>query len=255
VVDNSSSDGSAAVAQSFNFVTLLFEPRPGSYCARNKGLAAARGKYIAFIDSDCIATPGWLEAALAQATREDKLGVVAGRIDLFCEDGQEGSVAANYETLFAFNQKKNAALGVSVTANWTSRRDVLLTHGGFADHMKSGGDTELSRRITGNGYRIVYAHDATVKHPVRGTNTALFARTRRVLGGTWSMSSRPRPLRFLVLQYAFTRESFYRMMRVARERSPGNVGRLRMMSFILVLWVIGTVELLVLFLGSEPRRS
>jgi hypothetical protein len=45
------------------------------------------------------------------------------------------------------------------------------------------------------------------------------------------------------------------MMRVARERSPGNVGRLRMMSFILVLWVIGTVELLVLFLGSEPRRS
>ena len=39
---------------------------PGPAPARNAGWRAARGRWIAFTDDDCEATPGWLETALAR---------------------------------------------------------------------------------------------------------------------------------------------------------------------------------------------
>jgi glycosyltransferase involved in cell wall biosynthesis len=80
VVDNGSSDDSAAIANSFPGVVLLSEPRPGSYAARNRGLARARGDFIAFTDADCVPAPDWLEQALAAARRHPGAGVLAGRI-------------------------------------------------------------------------------------------------------------------------------------------------------------------------------
>jgi glycosyltransferase involved in cell wall biosynthesis len=59
VIDNGSTDGTADAARKFP-VTVLEEPQPGSYRARNAGLAQVRGEYVAFTDADC--TPrrtGW----------------------------------------------------------------------------------------------------------------------------------------------------------------------------------------------------
>src|SRR3546814_8574240 len=53
VVDNGSSDGTAEIARSVPGVIVLTEHRPGSYAARNRGLAHARGTYVAFTDADC----------------------------------------------------------------------------------------------------------------------------------------------------------------------------------------------------------
>src|SRR3546814_9394764 len=61
LVDNGSLDESLAIAQSCKGVRLFVEKRPGSYAARNLGISAARGEYVAFMDSDCVADPGWLE--------------------------------------------------------------------------------------------------------------------------------------------------------------------------------------------------
>src|SRR5688572_5665963 len=64
VVDNGSTDDTAAVAHAVPGVTVIEEARPGSYAARNRGLVAARGEYVAFTDADCLPAPDWLEAAL-----------------------------------------------------------------------------------------------------------------------------------------------------------------------------------------------
>ena len=55
VVDDGSTDGTRSFVQSFQDDRIRYlrnEVKQGAQCARNKGLQAARGKYIAFLDSD-----------------------------------------------------------------------------------------------------------------------------------------------------------------------------------------------------------
>src|SRR5262245_13454924 len=63
VVDNGSTDGTAAVLASFgDRVRVLTEPTRGASAARNRGIRHARGRVIAFTDADCTVEPGWLAA-------------------------------------------------------------------------------------------------------------------------------------------------------------------------------------------------
>ncbi len=52
VVDDGSRDGSAAVARSFSAARLIERPHGGAGAARNSGIEAARGDFIAFLDAD-----------------------------------------------------------------------------------------------------------------------------------------------------------------------------------------------------------
>jgi hypothetical protein len=53
MVDNNSTDGSADLVRKYPDVRLLSEEKQGSYAARNRGVAAARGAIVAFTDADC----------------------------------------------------------------------------------------------------------------------------------------------------------------------------------------------------------
>ncbi len=62
VVDNNSTDNTPDIAESYDFVTLLREPRQGVAHARARGFDAAHGDIIARIDSDSILPTDWLES-------------------------------------------------------------------------------------------------------------------------------------------------------------------------------------------------
>ena len=61
VVDDGSTDGSAAVAEQFG-CTVIRQEQSGASAARNRGLHAARTARVAFLDSDDEWLPGHLEA-------------------------------------------------------------------------------------------------------------------------------------------------------------------------------------------------
>jgi glycosyltransferase involved in cell wall biosynthesis len=52
-------------------IRYIAEPRPGISHARNTAIAAASGRYLAFLDDDQEAEPGWLAAHLAAIRRFD----------------------------------------------------------------------------------------------------------------------------------------------------------------------------------------
>lgn len=62
VVDNNSTDGSAAIAKQFPFVKLLCEKKQGVLFAKNKGFSAAKGDIIGRIDADSLLPPRWVES-------------------------------------------------------------------------------------------------------------------------------------------------------------------------------------------------
>ena len=61
VVDNNSSDATAAIAGSYSFVRVVAEPKQGLAYARNAGFNAANGKIIGRIDVDSLISPNWVE--------------------------------------------------------------------------------------------------------------------------------------------------------------------------------------------------
>lgn len=63
IVDNNSTDNTAAIARSYDFVTLLSEPNQGVVHARSRGFDAARGDIIARLDADTLLPADWLANA------------------------------------------------------------------------------------------------------------------------------------------------------------------------------------------------
>jgi len=65
LIDNGSTDDSAAIAADFFGITVLHEATPGAYSARNTGIRVARAPIIAFTDADCTVDRDWARAILA----------------------------------------------------------------------------------------------------------------------------------------------------------------------------------------------
>jgi len=86
VVDNNSSDDTGRVVESFSLrfngrLTYLFEPRQGKPYALNRGVAAARGEIVSFVDDDCLIEPVYLwNVAAAFRKFGQEAGLIGGKI-------------------------------------------------------------------------------------------------------------------------------------------------------------------------------
>ena len=90
VVDNNSTDNTWQVAQEFaarhDNIKVVKEQRQGKSYALNAGIAASKGKYIAFMDDDAKAYPDWLKRIVeAFDSVEPQPAAVGGEIHPFYE--------------------------------------------------------------------------------------------------------------------------------------------------------------------------
>jgi glycosyltransferase involved in cell wall biosynthesis len=258
VVDNGSTDGTRDAVREFPEVTLLEEPQPGSYCARNRGLAVAKGEYIAFTDADCIPDKDWLTNAVRSATAHPAAGVQAGRIELFLAEpiGNDplGSEACKwFERLFAFRQDLTARKGLCATANWLSPRELLLKTGGFQADRKSGADGEMAQRLHNAGHSVVYVPDMLVHHPVRGTFSELAQKRRRLMGGRWERTQGPGRLPYILLVIAW--DTLRRLKTTALYPGPSFRIRLRVAYLVIALAGVATAELFRLAGAQTAQRA
>jgi glycosyltransferase involved in cell wall biosynthesis len=88
IVDDGSTDESAAHARSYvdPRIQVVVQPHRGTGAARNAGLRAARGRYVAFLDADDIWMPGKLAAQCAVLDRRADIGLVYARFGVIDAD-------------------------------------------------------------------------------------------------------------------------------------------------------------------------
>lgn len=193
VVDNASDldEQISSLTAEFPFVVYAFEPEPGAYAARNRGLQLARGGVLAFTDADCIPRADWIERGVEHLLRVPHCGLVAGQICLFFQ-GDRANPVELYESVTAFpqqlllSQQKGAA-----TANVFTFRAVMDAVGPFDASLRSQGDLEWGQRVHAAGYRQHYAAEVCVAHPARYTFEQLKRRTIRLAGGAFGRQVQP----------------------------------------------------------------
>jgi len=90
VVDGQSTDGSAAIAQSFDLVRYVYQQGElGLGRARNLGIEAARGELIAFINSDDLWAINKLSLQVDYLARHPEVQFTITRAKFFLEPGSD----------------------------------------------------------------------------------------------------------------------------------------------------------------------
>jgi glycosyltransferase involved in cell wall biosynthesis len=172
VVDNASSDDAARVIADSRLpavaVHALREPRPGQACARNTGMAAARGDVILFLDDDVRPPPGWLDA-MARPILTGAADAVAGGVRIAPHLERPWMERVHRTWLADTGYIRRGAPQEMVGANMALGRHVLARVPAFDPELGPGalgqGDDSLfSWQLLRAGFRIADALDVAVEH-------------------------------------------------------------------------------------------
>jgi len=180
VVDNNSSDATAAVVEAFArtapfTVRRVLEPRQGSSFARNRAVHEAQGEMVFFIDDDVIVEPDWAAQLLAEIRRRE-LDVACGLVLAQWQAPRPPWLDVEVYGKLAIHPEQSTPserLSQYFSANVGFTRECFLRFGLFredlgvvGDNPMSGEDTELFARIINGGGKIGIAPRAVVHHMI-----------------------------------------------------------------------------------------
>lgn len=189
-VDNGSTDRSAAVVRADPRATLLSEPRRDPYLARNRGIRAARGRYLAFLDADCLADPDWLAAMLRELERT-QAAILIGYLAYPSPMCLALQLHEDYEDakLRQVLEHESTDCWFGHAGNMVVRADVFADVGLFAP-MPVAGDTEIIHRLRRLRPDAIvgYAPAARVVHAEVDSFGACLAKIRDIGGYSETLS-------------------------------------------------------------------
>lgn len=156
VVDDGSTDAGPDVVKTFRDPRLRLlsrsPPGPGGYAARNLGVEAASGEWIAFLDADDLWKPRHLERLSAAIAGAGDVGCAFAGLDIVTDAGRRrypqsqrhlkpGQAIGLASVLRAWLETGRCPLWTGAVA---IRRDVLMAAGMFpAGRARRGGDKDL----------------------------------------------------------------------------------------------------------------
>ncbi len=160
IVDDGSTDGTAAwlEKQAFPFPKQLISQRnSGPAAARNRGVQAARGRLVLFIDDDLVPDPQLVEEHLRVHAGEERVAVI----------GPLRSLPRYRQPWVTWEQQKVEKQYVAMlrgdwkpsfrqfwTGNASVARDSILEAGGFDPKYARAEDIELAARLAQRGVRF-----------------------------------------------------------------------------------------------------
>lgn len=198
VVDNASSDGTAAaVRREYPDVRVIELAENIGAAGRNHGVEAVDTEYVAFSDDDSWWAPGALARAVAAFDLHPGLGAVHGRI-LVGADEREDPICAELRDspLSGDPSLPGAPLLGFLACAIVLRRAAFEAVGGFEPNVLIGGEEEwLACDLAGAGWEIRYLPEVVAHHhPPRRVGGAADARRRIGLRNTLWFSWLRRPV-------------------------------------------------------------
>src|SRR5258707_1329615 len=186
VVVDGSTDGSGDWLRSRSFripLRVLLQENHGPAAARNTGVAAAAGRWVAFLGDDTVPSPGWLAAHREAHSRRGDDGHLAVigytgwhrrmRLNPFLRYVNDYGLQFGYALIG--DKKEDVPFNFLYTSNLSMPRDLLLAEPfDLRFPYAAWEDIEVSYRLRKRGVHIVYEASASVAHD-HPTDLARFA--------------------------------------------------------------------------------
>lgn len=158
VVDNNSTDNTAAVARSFPSVKLLKVPEQGVLFARDAGFDSVRSDIIGRIDADTVLPPRWVER-VKKTFKDEQTAAVTGPVNYY----DMPFPVTNYKpdhlmrcSIYNWSPKSPFLFG----SNMAIRRDVWRSvKKSLCSDTYMHEDLDLAVHLYKEGYKIFYTKD------------------------------------------------------------------------------------------------
>ncbi len=173
VVNDGSTDGSGVIAEGFVGAKVIHQENSGLPAARNVGVAASSGQYLAFLDHDDIWEPTKLELQARVLMNETSVGLV------LCH--RRHRIEGEAPTWFRGPTDDTPVKGF-VPSCWLVRRSTFDEVGPFDPRFRDSEDYEWLRRARDLGVLDVMLEDVLIDYRVHSAN-----KTSKVAAGQRDM--------------------------------------------------------------------
>ncbi len=165
VTDDGSTDRSVDIVTRYrSSVHYLRQNNEGPAAARNRGLAAASGDFVAFLDQDDLWHPGKLERQAARFREDPELSLCVAHVRTFSGREPDGKT-------FRFpNRRLSQPLPGYVTGTLLARRSLFSSVGMFNSELRYGDAAEWFLRAAELGVKMALLCDVLMYHRVHESN-------------------------------------------------------------------------------------
>ncbi|MDO6687744.1 MULTISPECIES: glycosyltransferase family 2 protein [unclassified Agarivorans] len=152
VVDDGSKDNTVEVLQAYGeTITIISQANGGASRARNTGIQAATGEFVAFLDSDDLWRSQKLELQV-KAMRENNDWVACYSETSYKADEEQGLTKDKQNaTLVAKNLEQVFLHPYLVTSSFMVKRETLSQVGLFDERLETAEDIDLYLRVAEHG--------------------------------------------------------------------------------------------------------
>jgi glycosyltransferase involved in cell wall biosynthesis len=167
VVDDGSTDGSAGVIASYGRrIRAARQERAGTGAARNRGLALARGRLLAFLDADDRYPPRSVATRVEALERDPGLDTAAGHVREFVSPDTDA------ETRRLLRPTRSPTPG-RVSSALLLRREALDRMGPFSEAFTIGVDLDFAVRALEAGLTLAMLPQVVLERRLHGANNGL----------------------------------------------------------------------------------
>ena len=185
VVDNGSTDGTAEVVRSFIAshpaiaIRLLHEPTAGISRAKNRGLEAARGGWLIFLDADSRMAADLVE----HVVKCGRMGYAAGSIPVIADSSDP--VDRGFFALLEFGKR---LFNIQAQMFFCSR-EAYTRVGGFAEDLRLAEDRDFLERVRDAGLPMCRITSSSIATSPRRLRTLPWRLNMFVMFFRWTLAN------------------------------------------------------------------
>ncbi len=173
IVDDGSTDDTAQIIKSYgDRINYIYQSNQGVAQARNTGLAAAKGKYIAFLDQDDFFYPQKLASQVELMEQKPHLGMIGSGWDIVNSQGKA------LDTVRPWSESRELDIQDIIVWKPVFLGAMLFSHAwlkqtyGFDPRLEQTPDVDLVLRLAAIGCPAYWMKDGTVAYRQHESNAS-----------------------------------------------------------------------------------